>query len=401
MNIDADRIRSRAELELEAQLRKEPRIAEAIRQRAAFEKDKHLGIRRSLLATALRLTRDIAPQAYAIVDRCRERLGVTEEVEVYVYPSPVFNAAMPRGEGNRSFVLVSSSLFEALDREELTFVIGHELGHHHYRHHEIPLEVLADPRRPVPAALAIRLRAWQRFAEISSDRAGLWCVESFGAAARALFKLSSGLTKAPSESQIDAFVDQASELYREVEHSEEPILHRDWLSSHPFSPVRLRAAQAFMASEAFVDDGATLPDVDLEVSDLMSLMEPAYIEEDTEEAEHMRRLVLAMGAVIAKADGAVEASELEALHTLLGDKHLPAELSADALEADLPRRIEEGKPKIRRGRRAQVIRDVALVARADGHVHEVERALLDRFAHDLEVGESVVDQALEEPVGLD
>ena len=401
MTVDADRIRSQAELELEAQLRKEPRIVEAIRQREAFEKDKHLGIRRSLLATALRLTRQIAPEAYEIVDGCTERLGITDEVEVYVYPSPVFNAAMPRGEKQRSFVLLSSSLFEALDREELTFVIGHELGHHHYRHHEIPLEVLSDPQRPVAASLAIRLRAWQRFAEISSDRAGLWCVGSFSAAARSLFKLSSGLTRAPSEPQIAAFVEQASELYREVEQSEEPILHRDWLSSHPFSPVRLRAARSFMDSEAFVEGGTALSEVDLDVSDLMTLMEPSYIEEDTEEAEHMRRLVLAMGVVIAKANGTIAPSEMEALETLLGPKHLPAELSAEALEADLPRRIEDGRGKVRRARRAQVLRDVVLVARADGRVEEVERGLLYRFARDLQVDESVVDQALQEPVRLD
>ncbi len=401
MTIDADRIRSQAELEIEAKLREEPRIAQAIKEREAFEKDKHLGIRRSLLATALRLTRAIAPEAYEIVDTCKERLGVTDEVEIYVYPSPIFNAAMPRGEKQRSFVLLSSSLFEALDREELTFVIGHELGHHHYRHHEIPLEILADPNRPVPAALAIRLRAWQRFAEISSDRAGLWCSQSFPAAARSFFKLSSGLTTAPSAPQVQAFLDQATELYREVEQSEEPILHRDWLASHPFSPVRLKAAQAFMASEAFVADGRSLSDVDLEVSDLMTLMEPNYLDEVTEEAEHMRRLVLAMGVVMAKVNGVITPEEMEALNTLLGPKHLPAELSAEALEADLPRRIEDGRGKVRRARRAQVVRDVALVARSDGRVDDLERATLYGFARDLDVDGSVVDQAIEEPVRLD
>lgn len=401
MTIDADRIRSQAELELEAQLKKEPRIVEAIRQRTAFEKDKHLGIRRSLLATALRLTPEIAPDMYALVDRCKERLGVTDEVELYVYPSPQFNAAMPRGERNRSFVLLSSSLVEALDSEELMFVIGHELGHHHYQHHDIPLEVLADPERPVPAVLAIRLRAWQRFAEISSDRAGLWCVGSFGPAARSLFKLSSGLSQAPNDDQIAAFVQQAAELYREVEQSDEPILHRDWLASHPFSPVRLRAAEAFMSSEAFVENGTPLAQVDQAVSDLMTLMEPAYIDETTEEAEHMRRLVLAMGVAIAKVHGAIETAEMEALKTLLGPKHLPAELSAEALEADLPRRIEDGVAKVRRARRAQVIRDVALVAKSDGRIQETEAALLYRFARDLQVDESVVDQVFEEPVRLD
>lgn len=86
------------------------------------------GTRRSLLAQALRLTPSISPSLHTILDRCRELLSVEAEVELYVYSSPQFNAACTAPEGDRVFVLLSSSLAEAFAEDELAFVVGHEHG---------------------------------------------------------------------------------------------------------------------------------------------------------------------------------------------------------------------------------------------------------------------------------
>ena len=398
--MDAQAVRADADRQLAERLATEPLIQRAAAERAAFEQDHNVGIRRSLLATALRLTREIVPDRFELVDRCRTRLGVTEEVELYVYPSPEFNAGMPPREGNRAFVMISSSLYEALDLEELAYVMGHELGHHIYDHHAIPLEVLGNPELPVPARLALELRAWQRYAEISADRAGMLCANGLQPAARALFKLSSGLSSAPDEARINAFLRQAEELYREVEQSEQPFHHQDWLASHPFSPVRLKAAAAFAKSQAFDPSGTPLPEVDAGLHDLMSLMEASYIDMDTVEAEHMRRVLFAGGVLVAVASGAIEEAEFDALSTLLG-RHMPQSVSPEALRADLPRRIEAAKQHVSPGRRAQVVRDLAVVARSDGHVDPAEQAQIVAIAEAMGVSRAVVDQALHGTVHLD
>ena len=99
--------------------------------------EKKLGTRRALLAQALRLTEAVAPDIHDVLRTCCTTLGVLEDVELYVFPSPIFNAACARPEGGRVFVLLSSALMEAFDAEELRFVVGHELGHHLYSHHSI------------------------------------------------------------------------------------------------------------------------------------------------------------------------------------------------------------------------------------------------------------------------
>ena len=114
----------------------------------------------------------MAPDIAMMADECIEMLGVKLPLELYVYSSPQFNAACFKPENERLYVMFSSSLLEGFTSSELKFVMGHELGHHVYDHHAIPIGyLLRGNQRPDPQ-LALELFAWSRYAEISADRAG-------------------------------------------------------------------------------------------------------------------------------------------------------------------------------------------------------------------------------------
>lgn len=369
--------------------------------RALAEKDRALGTRRSLLAQALRLTPIIAPSLHAILDRCREYLAVEAEVELYVYGSAQFNAACTAPEGERVFVLLSSALAEAFADDELAFVVGHELGHHVYDHHALPVQVLTDPQHELRPSLILRLLSWQRYAEISADRAGLLCAQGLEPAARALFKLSSGLSGSPTEEQVRAYLAQAQELYAEAERVEAPGVHRDWLSTHPFSPVRLSAAQAFTDSAVMNQGGMPLDQLERAVHGFMALMEASYLEEDSAEAEAMRRVLFAGGVMVAAADGELEQAELDVLIEQLGHGRVPANINVEALREHLASRVTRCNEVVRPSRRAQLLRDLALIARADGRVDTAERTFMLELSQQLGVDGDVVTHALTAPLELD
>jgi len=398
--MDAERLRAAGDRELADRLLGDREVKEAIKriERQAGE----AGARRHLLGSAIRLTPEMAPDVHAILEACRASLGLESPVETFVYPEASFNAAAVRPENGQLMIILSSGLLEAFDPGELRFVAGHEFGHHLFEHHRIPVPLLADEAARLGQGLVLRIFAWQRYAEISADRAGVFCAGGIDAAAAALFKLASGLRGGRVQVRIDQFLAQAGDLRDEAErhggNSEGP--RTDWFSTHPFSPLRLQAAERFARSELMAPGGMPVDELEAGVEDLMAVMRPSYLKERSGVAEAMRRLLFAGGIAVAAASGKIAETELKELERLLGPGSVPPELKPDVILRDLPSRIEAVNAGVPPLRRAQVIRDLCLIARADGRVDRAELKVIRDLASAIEVDPSVVDCALASRRGM-
>ena len=389
----AQELRSDVDRTLATQLLLDPSVRHV---REELERAGKLGTRRSLLARALRLSRSIAPDVHRMMDGCIETLGVEAEVELYVHASATFNAGCTPVEDGRVFILVTSALLEGFESAELTYVLGHELGHHIYGHHAIPLGLILQQAQHLSPALVLTAHTWQRHAELSADRAGMLCCGGLNGAARGLFKLSSGLSEAPSDEAIAAFVEQAHALYDE--DVSQRVSHSDWLSTHPFSPVRLRAGQVF---QRFLNGAIDQASLERESAELLALMEASYLEEDSEGAEAMRRLLFAAGAVVAAADGEVSRLEMDSLAGLLGPGRVPRSLNPELLAGLLDERVACVNDLVPGPRRVQLVRDLTLIARADGHLANPEVSVIRDLARALKVDPEVVSVVLASPTEVD
>lgn len=406
MTPSPDAIRAEGDSRLEVELLEARPIQDAMKrlERLLEKEGGRLGTRRSLLARALRLTPEVMPSVFEVINDCRAALSVEQPLEAYIYPGSEFNAAAVKPEDGRLFLMFSSGLIEAFSAIELRFVVGHELGHHIYEHHKIPIGILLQANPPmIDAALALKIRAWQRYAEISCDRAGLVCAGELKGASIALFKLASGLKTAPDNAGIAAFLEQARDLYAESDKaSTDRAPHQDWFSSHPFSPLRLRAAELFCDSVLFKPEGSPVDVLESAVHDLMALMEPGYLKEKSEGAEAMRRLLFAAGLIIADISGGqITEAELDAMQSLLGPGATSVKFDVAALRGVLDERIAAVKKLEGPGRRAQLIRDLCVVALADSRPREEERLFILEIAQKLEVSRMIPEQALSESVELD
>ena len=396
-------LRAQGERDLTAELLADPNVKAAIAQ---VEKDKRrVGARHRLLSTALRLTPDMAPDVEYTIQMCRTTLAMETPVETYVYPSPMFNAAAVAPEHGVLFMMLSSSLLEGFAPPELRFVVGHELGHHAFEHHRIPLGLLLENERdPAPPELVLKAFAWQRYAEISADRAGLVCSgEGLMAAASALFKLASGLRGGRVFVRIDQFLEQARDLINEVSRMEraDDKSRGDWFASHPFSPLRLEAAQHFARSSAMTPGGPPVAEIERDVEAVMSLMMPGYLHEKSDAAEVMRRLLFAGAVLVAHASGGISDVEAARIEALLGEGALPSDLDVAAIREDLPRRVGRFVEEVPALRRGQVMRDLTLVARADGVVDADELAVLYELADAVGVPRSLIAATASAPAQLD
>jgi tellurite resistance protein len=393
-NINAESIRCSNDLKRYKALLEDQEVKRANEQIEKLEEEGPTGVRRQLLATSIRLSRGMAKGIHIMADECVEKLEMDIPLELYVFSSPQFNAACFKPEDGRLFVMFSSALLEAFEGSELRFVIGHEFGHHVYNHHQIPIGyMLRGANHPNPK-LALELFTWSRYAEISADRAGAHCAQDLNGVARSLFKLASGLSsKKIVQFSFDDFVRQVDEM--QIEHAEpgQGAPEADWFSTHPFSPLRVKALKLFHDSELA---GATMsrPELEVAVQGVMGLMEPSYLEGRTDSAESMRRLLFAAAVAVADASGGISDEEKAVFEDFFGKGSFHEDLNIKKLKAQLGERIEDTTKQASRSQAMQVIRDLCIVARAEGNTSAAERQVLDRVAKGLSVPERFVTQVL-------
>jgi uncharacterized tellurite resistance protein B-like protein len=405
-SIEPEALRSRREQSLAAEVGAESDVAYALKK--VEERYGGYGFygRRSLLTGALRLTRSMAPEIAETLTHCRQVLGYQRKVEVYVRADAAFQASAMRCEGSPDIIALSSRVLEVFAPDELRFVIGHELGHLVLDHFRIPMPAVAkieDRAGPlVSRRNALRLYLWARAAEHSADRAGLVCAGDPEAAARGFFKLASGLSSTRVTADLEAYAKQVESLASAPEARQKPRDDDDTLdcfSTHPYSPLRVRAVVAYSRSDqykqltGFGPGDLSLSDVEEVVERDLQLMEPGYLEEKSEEAKSLKRLLYCAAVSVAAADGQVHEAEIKAVRRLVGHEEMWSGIDVDAARKELEEKIETARSQPM-ARRAQLVQHLTIVASADGIVSDEELAEMARIAVRLDVGPTVVEQTL-------
>jgi uncharacterized tellurite resistance protein B-like protein len=374
------------------------RVNEAIEE---HEAEGPTGLRRRLLSTSVRLSRKMAPDIYALSDECVERLSMDIPLELYVYASPQFNAMCFKPEEGRLYVMFSSALLESFTPKELQFVMGHEFGHYIYDHHSIPIGYLVKGKSRPDPKLALRLFAWSRNAEISADRAGAYCAQDLHSVASALFKLASGLTGSTVKFDLDEFLQQVDDMQAADAEPGQGAPEGDWFSTHPFSPLRVKALRLFFESNLMDKNGTSLDVLDVGVQRLMSLMEPSYLDARTDAAIAMRHLLFAGSIAVANSAGGVTDEEIAAFEKFFEKGDYNDKLNAKRIEEELPQRIQRTKENATEPQCMQVIRDLCVIAMADGNVVDAELDVLNSIADGLGVSRTFVCQTIEQDLEPD
>jgi hypothetical protein len=196
--------------------------------------------RRSLLGDSVRVTRDLLPEVYEVYQKCLQLIGGDLDGDLYIQQSPVYNAHVLGAEG-RFDLVVHSALLKDFNLDELSFVIGHELGHVLFGHSDFSVhEYLNSQGSGVDSSTASVLFKWSRAAEVSADRVGMLCCGTLSNACSALFKTSSGLSGVSVDRILRSFRAQYDEL---VAHIHDRGGGHEWVRTHPMIPIRFKAIE--------------------------------------------------------------------------------------------------------------------------------------------------------------
>ncbi len=202
-------------------------------------------LRLMYLASAVRVSDKQFLRVNLLFDKVCKTFDIQKRPEVYVSQSTILNA-FAVGMDN-PFIVLNSGLVERLDDEELTEVLGHELGHimsgHMlYRTLFVILQKISKSlvQLPIPnwifSGVYYALQEWSRKSELSADRAGLLATQNPDVSLRVAMKLAGGNFE---QMDVAAFLEQAEE-YNKNDNAGDTLFKFFNIigESHPFASTR-------------------------------------------------------------------------------------------------------------------------------------------------------------------
>ncbi|NMH86287.1 M48 family metallopeptidase [Flavivirga algicola] len=367
--------------------------------------------RKHLLKSSLRLTKTLAPVLHEIGEHCKIVLKLKGDIEFFVYQGDMFNASCYPPDDDKLYIILSSGILERFSKDELAFVVGHEIGHVLFEHFNYPVRQILDEGNDDLAPIhAMKLYAWNRNAEISADRAGLLCCQSFEAAGRTFFKLSSGVTTDSLDFQLNEYIGQFADLEEVLnDATHDPS---DWYTTHPFSPLRIKALELFNKSETYaafneaITGEITEEAMETEIKRIMSLMEPENLEGDSEQSEKIQRFMFLSGYLIAEADGVVDDSEIQALSSIVAPKVFAnciitvKELERGEMIREVQTLAQDLDVVLSVMQKLNMLRDLSIISYADGVIDESEVQVLYNLARTLYINPDFIDRIISDAQGV-
>jgi Zn-dependent protease with chaperone function len=200
----------------------------------------------ALVEHGLPVTPRHAPELHALVTEVAARLQ-TGPVKVFVVRDRTLNA-YTFGLVPPQVVVLNSGLLEVLDRDEVAFVVGHELGHVRLGHTWLNSLIGGMAGIPSPFAASALLAAaflwWNRACEYSADRAGLLACGRPEKAISALVRLALG--------ERGRSVDLERALrYIQAEDDDPLSSLGEVLSTHPMMGRRIEQLRRYAASAEY------------------------------------------------------------------------------------------------------------------------------------------------------
>ena len=224
-------------------LRRIPVFDEVLKKIFGFFGEKP--VRLAFQANAVRVSPNQFGQVYKLYQEALTTLDAPEEYPLYISQTPIVNAGAYGMD--QPFIILNSGTVRLLEDEELSYVIGHEIGHivsDHvlYRTMTVLLINLANMGFPIVGlaarAVLIALLEWSRKAELSCDRAGLLTVQDPEIVMRTMLKMAGGGDN--DETSLQEFIVQAEE-YREGGDVADQVFKvlNLMFQTHPFYVLRV------------------------------------------------------------------------------------------------------------------------------------------------------------------
>ncbi len=238
-----------------AALRKLPLFDQVLRAVFGFFGEKP--IRLAFQANAVRVGANQFPHLWDLYEDVCDTLDAPERYPLFVAQNPVVNAGAYGMD--KPFIILNSGSLALLDDRQISYVMGHEVGHVMSDHvlYRTMTELLIELAKlgfPIVGlaarAILIGLLEWSRKSELSADRAGLLAIQDPDVVLSAMLKMAGG--GSDEETSLPEFIRQAEE-YRESGDLADQVFKvlNLVMETHPFWVLRVSELRTWIESGAY------------------------------------------------------------------------------------------------------------------------------------------------------
>lgn len=347
--------------------------------------------RSSMEGHSLKIDKELLPDLYNLCYDIKKKLNFNEKVDFYITGNSDVNAFSLAAEddGEPHIVNINSALFDLMTRDELKFVIGHELGHLINRDTALVrlIHFVFPPESAVPVCLQYKIRLHEQLAELVADRYGYIATENLGVCVTAFFKMASGLDLAKMNVSIDALI---ADNNRRLEY----FLNDKGLSraSHPVNPIRIQALNLFATAK-------NEKDLQEGMDELISILLKVG---DCELDEHTARFIASAGLIVAGCDRNINEDEImQIIESLAALKIFPRRFLDEISEGDIGAIFNDAVEnilKINPGMRDGMLTYVINIVLSDKTINNEEIEFLYKFGESIGFSEIEVANAIAEAI---
>jgi Zn-dependent protease with chaperone function len=209
-------------------------------------------VRLAFQANAVRVSPNQFGEVYKVYKQALKTLDAPEEYPLYITQTPMVNAGAYGMD--QPFIILNSGTVALVDKDELEYIIGHEIGHilsGHvlYKTMMVFLINLANMGFPIVGlaarAVLVGLLEWYRKSELSCDRAGLLTVQDPEVVMRTMLKMAGGGDS--KETSLQEFIVQAEEYKQSGDVADQVFKVLNLMATtHPFYVLRVSELRAWI-----------------------------------------------------------------------------------------------------------------------------------------------------------
>lgn len=362
-----------------------PVVEEVLRKIPASNSDAYW--RSNMEGHSLKVDEDLLKDVYDLCHSVKDKLGFKGKVDFYITGDSTVNAfsVASESEDEPNIVNINSGLFDLMSREELKFVIGHELGHLINKDTALArlINFIFPPTAAVPVSLQYKIRLHEQLAELVADRYGYMATEDLGACVTAFFKMASGLDLTKMNVSIDALI--ADNNKRLSYFLNDKGMSR---ASHPVNPIRVQALNLFATS---TDQEALQKGMDELISILLRVG-------DSELDEHTACFIASAGLIVANTDGEISDREIDQIVSQLAAlKIFPRKYLEEIAQGDVGEVFNNAVENILRlnpAMREGMLSFMISMVMADQNIDKPEIELLYQFGSSIGFSEIEVAQLI-------